>query len=113
MAVNIDTATYAGMNYQLVYMNACIELLEKDIKAKKNPEMEKEWRMMKKSFDKIFNEFRDKTVKIDKFIDDMNVPEIITRFCRFCEAVTKQKKVISYECQECNKKRKPDIKEGK
>lgn len=113
MAVNIDTATYADMNYRLVYMKVCIELLEKEIKTKKNPAMEKEWRMMKKSFDKIFDEFRDKTIKIDKPIDDLNAPEIVTRYCRFCQTVTKQKKVSSYECQECNKKRKPDIKEGK
>lgn len=68
--------------------------------------MEKEWQMMKKSFDKIFDVFRDKTVKIDKFIDDLNSPVFITRFCRFCQAVTKQKKVVSYECQECNKNKR-------
>lgn len=31
MAVNIDTATFADMNYRLVYMKACIELLENEI----------------------------------------------------------------------------------
>jgi hypothetical protein len=106
MAVNIDTETFADMNYRLVYMKACIGLLENEIKAKKNSAMEKEWKLMKKSFDKIFDEFRDKTVKIDKFIDDMNAPEIITRFCRFCQAVTKQKKVVSHECMECNKNKR-------
>jgi len=110
MAVNIDTATYADMNYRLVYMKACIDLLENEIKAKKNSAMEKEWKMMKKSFDKIFGEFRDKTVKIDKSIDELTAPEIITRFCRFCQAVTKQKRVVSHECVECNKKHNPDYK---
>lgn len=104
MAVNIDTSTFAEMNYRLVYMKACIDLLENEIKAKKNSAMEKEWKMMKRSFDKIFGEFRDKTVKVDKSIDELNAPEIVSRFCRFCQTVTKQKKVLSHECMECNKK---------